>query len=509
MFPRQRPRGLNPKEIADWRHSKMEWYKSNQPIVAHWPWSILRMFQKEYGINQTGTRELQNQRVEAFLKNAFVSTREIAKHKELPAFIRFPFVLKTKATMFEECSILHIHKDVLKTKIIGNLANDPRDVFSLMMTCKSLQGLCQEMLCFLAQQRFGPQGTPKALMITTYYDQQQNKKEEKVEEERPTKRRALVTKKSLEELKKQVGLTGRDFKIRQMDNIEVDELVRLSIKKYGLIDNLKEVHANEAKKKAYYEQERQYVLEKSQGRLRQVNEKLQTAGYIGMDMYICSETQTCKWRNPRVLIILATFENGLEYKFTRYLKDATDWVYMKTDSPLGLPPSVEPQLFNKCLNAMGETAQIHPLAHFVVQALIEIKYRNYSFYGEVMTEEEWKERVCHVFCPKFLQTNPLPNRNDNTSLQNRQANDRLNLLGSWVCCWTRTSHVVRLICLSEQMSYQTASYQGWMHRFENKFVVNLALPATGIQYTFTVPRYIVQGGNVISLAHSLLTKKIF
>lgn len=471
MYPRQRPKNQSPQEVAKWNKSKVEWYKNNRP-VDEWPWSVLRAFQREYGIIQSGARDLQNQRVAAFLKNAFLSLKDITKKTELPSFTRFPFVLRTKTNMDDECSILHIHKDVLKSSILMRLVDEPQDLFSLMMTCKDLQGICQEMICYVAQQRFGPQGTPKALSLV---------------QRTPTNKKK---KQKVQDLKKTLGLTGRDFKISNAETTDVDRIIGLSIKKYGLVDNLPLVRENECKKKAYHEQERIYILKKVAERVMQANARFVEFGYQNMAVQLSEENSSCVWTDARTPTIMSAFQNDNDYRSITLLRDVNDWVFMRTDSKVGRP-DVPPDLFNLAMASLKDT--VHPLAYLVLQALAEIKHREYFFYGTHMEEDEWKKRVANVFAPEFLQQNPF-----DASLT--------SLKGSWVCCWTRESSHVRLYCISDKMQYQIGFYLERMRVFENRHEVRLGSPSTNMIYTFNVPRYVVKGEETICFGHVLLTK---
>lgn len=477
MYPRQRPSGLSKEEVKQWKKSKVEWYKTNRPVET-WPWSVLRLFQQENGISQSGARDLQNQRVNAFLKESFVSVKEIAKNTEIPQFTRFPFNLRFKKHMEEECSILHIHKDVLKNCIIRRLRDDPRSLFSLMLTCKDLQGLCQEMLCIISRERFGPQGTPRALMITTMYNNTTNQKKRKVSQD----------------LKRLCGVTGRDFKVSDNLNTDnTDDIIRVSIKKYGLIDNLEKVCENEAKKEAYFKLERAYILGQIDGRIQQVNDRFLHAGYQGLSVRFDNNSNTCVWTDSRIILVLVAFEYGNEYHASRMIKEVNDWVFMKTDSKVGTP-NVDPELFNIILPSIEpNTTSIHPLTHIVLESLMEIKHRDYYLYGRKMSEEDWKTRLSNLFSPLFSKRNPPPVE---------------IVSGAWLCCWMYENTHVKLLRLFETPQFRVSNYYEGMRTFENCYRIRLGLPATGLGYTSHVPMYIVKGFVNISFAHTLLIKEV-
>lgn len=474
MYPRQRPSGLSDEETKQWIKTKVDWYKNNKPVES-WPWSVLRLFQQENGISQSGARDLQNQRVNAFLKESFVSVREIAQNTEIPPFTRYPFNLRFKRIMEDECSILHIHKDVLKSFIIGRLVDDPRSLFSLMLTCKDLQGLCQEMLCRVAQERFGPRGTPRALMMTTNFESNTN----------------IVSKKRKisQDLKRMCGVTGRDFKASEDTNADnVDDIIRVSIKKYGLIDNLEKVRENEAKKEAYLQLERAYILGQVEGRIQQVNQRFVNFGYQGLSVRF--DNNTCAWTDLRITLVLMAFEYGNEYHASRVLKEVVDWVFMKTDSKVGRP-SVDPDLFNIALSAMdANVTTIHPLTHIVLESLMEIKHREYYLYGRKISEDDWKTRLANLFSPLFLERNPPP----------------IGVSGAWLCCWMHENTHVKLVRLFESPQYRISNYCEGMRNFEDRYRIRMGLPATGLGYASHVPMYILKGPVKISFAHALLIK---
>jgi hypothetical protein len=477
MYPRQRPNGLNPQEVLKWKTSKMEWYKVNQPVDT-WPWSVLRTFQKEYGISQSGARELQNERVVAFLKNAFVSSKDIAKKTDIPSFTRYPFILKNKS-VDGECSILHVHKDVLKSSVLMRLYDDPQSIYALMLTCKDLQGICQEMLCFIAQQRFGPQGTPKALMLVSCTVLKTKKQK--------------ISHTSIQKLKKNLGLTGRDFKVSNVESDDVNQIVQVSLKKYGLVDNLALVHENESKKKAYQKQEQAYIMQKIEERVEEVNARFLSFGYKGLAVRLSEDKTTCVWADSRIPDIMKAFQEDNDYRVSKLLGEVCQWVFMKTDSRVGVP-GVGSCEFNIAMTHMGVGEKIHPLAHLMLQTLADIKHRDYFFYDGPIGKDEWEKRVANVFSPDFLQKNPVPNSEGPR--------------GSWLCCWMRESSYVRLYCIADQMQFSVAAYYERMRVFENRYQTRLGIPSTGMSYTFNVPRHMIEKGHVISFAHVLLTKHI-
>jgi hypothetical protein len=285
------------------------------------------------------------------------------------------------------------------------------------------------------------------------------------------------------------GVTGRDFKASEDTNAEnVDDIIRVSIKKYGLIDNLEKVRENEAKKEAYLQLERAYILGQVEGRIQQVNQRFVNFGYQGLSVRF--DNNTCAWTDPRIPLVLMAFEYGNEYHASRVLKEVVDWVFMKTDSKVGRP-NVDPDLFNIALSAMdANVTTIHPLTHIVLESLMEIKHREYYLYGRKISEDDWKTRLANLFSPLFLERNPPP----------------IGVSGAWLCCWMHENTHVKLVRLFESPQYRISNYCEGMRTFEDRYRIRMGLPATGLGYASHVPMHILKGPVKISFAHALLIK---
>lgn len=525
-FPRQRPRNITPEAIKEWNDSKLEWYAAHRPVHT-WPWSILKEYQTKNNILTTGARELQNWRVERFLHGepAALSPvkRGIFYSDAYPEFTVFPY-----KTSYEQGSdqsgLLRVHRDTFVSKILLHLRLYPQAVFSLMLTCKDMQAVCQRYLVQLAQERFGPLGTPKALLCAALY-------EEKLPEEFSKKRkkrakRALFGEPSLppplageamganeslpppeagegttyfkKDLKAELCLTARDFKANNVHSTDVQTIIEIAIKKYGCIDNLPRVRALQERQVKARQDEKTFVQQSVAARLAQVNAYLTSVGYKGLRVQMISnDNNTIQFTDARVLLIIGTFENS-DYHAQHFLGCIRDWVNMQVERSVDsvcMPAvaMVPPLLFNTAMSSMSSAAPYHPLQPYVVRALIDVRHRNYMFYDRVITEQEWLERLAYVFSDHFRQRHkPEDMRPGNHS---------------YVCCWRRERPDVHIYHLHPQINSTPQQYSVWMKLIEQRFYLRLATPATGIPYAGIVPGYYVSGDRQVNFAHCLLTKK--
>lgn len=520
-FPRQRPRQLTPEAVEAWNRSKLEWYASSGRPVHTWPWSILKEFQTKNNILTTGSRELQNWRVERFLRGEPTTLSPVKRSTyysdALPVFTVFPHRPSYFFRDSDHSGILCIHRDVLETKILVHLHSDPQAIFALMLTCKDLQGVCQRLLCMLAQQRFGPLGTPKALLCAVLYEtkwpEEMAKKasrkrakvvppppaagEEQREEDSPPPP-AAGGKSSYfkKDLKAVLGLQGRDFKASNVHVTDVQTIIEIAIKKYGCLDNLPRVRQKQAQQVHAREQERAFVAKNVATRVAQVNAYFASLKYHGLAVEM--RDGVCTFTDARVPLILSTFENNNDYRVNHLLGSIRDWVNMQVERSMdsvcvpivGMVPNV---LFNTAMSNASSAEPYHPLQALVVQMLIDVRNHNYMFYDQIMTEGEWLERLGYVFSDHFRHRHRPETMHPGN--------------GSYVCCWRRGRPDMKIYDLNTQTQSTPLQYFAWMKLLDSHFHLRLATPATGIPYTGLMPTYYVAGGRQVNFAHCLLSKK--
>ena len=120
MFPRQKPRNATPEALKKWEEAKLEWWSKNKDPSA-WPWSVVRQFQAQHALLQTGSRELQNWRIQQFLAQKptlYSFKRKIVYKKEgLPLFTLLE-VPPPKISVDRKNTFLDVPKDVIQNHIL-------------------------------------------------------------------------------------------------------------------------------------------------------------------------------------------------------------------------------------------------------------------------------------------------------------------------------------------------------------------------------------------------------
>jgi hypothetical protein len=439
---------------------------------------------------------LQNWRVEQFLAGnpvLYSFKRTIPIKANIPNFTLFevPLIKRTPG----EISFLDIPKDVIQNHILIHLMEDPVGLFALMLTCKSLQATCHRLLLGLAQRRFGPFGTPMAVMCAAFYEQSLPRKrapKKKRTEEEPAPQEIAS-----ESLKEKLNLIWRDFKSSRLIVDDVDTLIRISIQKNGCIDNLKDIWQAKAQQAEARRLEEVYIQNNLPNRINEINSCLASKGYVGLSVKL-SEDGKVAWGNDCIYPILLLFECNNEFPANRFLQKITSYVLMQTEqlveTTCAYVKFIQPRLFNTAfVNLKGNTEPFHPLLYLAVQMLLEIRSRGFFFYDRVMLEEEWLGRLAYLFSDEFRaqhRTQDIPGS------------------GSYVCCWSNSDVSLRIICFSQSVQQPTFQhYCLWMRPWDPVYHLRLASPATGQYYTGYLPGHYISGGRVVYLAHCLMTKK--
>lgn len=490
MFPRQRPSSIKDVEgLQRYEGEKMQWYVENRQPHA-WPWSVLRSFQKKYDLPQTGCRELQNWRVAYFLKHPHTPIKHVIKHSVVPQFTRLPYVLKFR--LEEEASLLFVHNDVLKKHILVHLVDSPLDLFSLMFTCRTVQAACQELLCQIAQQRYGPLGTPKALHFAETTKMATIPRGDK-------RRKKDLDGLSQEKIRDSLHLVTRDFKSSNIYVEDVDNLVCIAIRKYGCLENFDTFKTILAQTEAAREAERVYIQECVPERLKTLNTHIsKVMKYEGISLEEEPLGGKLRWSDPRVPLIFWAFQNGTTYQTDQLLKSLREWVNMQVEHSISRACSrfsfYTPIEFNTAIKYMHQaTTLLHPLLPYLIQILMDIKQRNYFFYDDTISREEWLQYLAFLFSPTFSTYNPIPQPEE--------------VEGSWVCCWQKNKSYVRLYRLSSKVDTNTIDYYNWMRMIENRYHIRLASPSTGIPYSGLLPQHYIKESTLSSFGHALLIKK--
>ena len=505
-FPRQKPRNASPEELKQFEENKLRWWSENKPVAA-WPWCVLRQFQAQHFILQSGSRELQNWRVQQFIAGqptlfSFKKKIHLGYNKELPTF-----TLLNAARPLDEStitgfglvnSLLSIPKDVIRSHILVYLQDDPVALFALMLSCRLLQPICHNLLFSLAQRRFGPLGTPKAVMCAAFY-------EGSLPRERTKRRRTAQGSKGEDEeqeeiskdiLKEKLNLIARDFKFSRIISSDVDSLIKASIEKNGCIDNLRIIWEAKAQEVEARTRENAFVQTQVETRIEEINRSLVQKGYSGLNFKINEQKVT--WGSNCILPILTIYESNSEYNARRFLKNVEDYVFMRTEisaeKVTAFVRFVQPVLFNIAFQNMnGDSTPFFPLLHLVIQMLLEIKLRGYVFYDRVMTEQEWNSRLSYIFSKEFRANHPP---------------DAFKGSGSYVCFWSNVDPRIRIYTMTQKEDHPTAMhYHQWLRPWDPSYHLRLASPSTGQWYGGYIPGYYINIGVKIFMAHCLLTKK--
>jgi hypothetical protein len=508
---------MTAEAMKEWNDQKLEWYATHQPDVSTWPWSILKEYQTKHNILTTGARELQNWRVERFLRGEPTVLSPVKRgvyySDELPVFTVFPHT-STYEQPPDASGLL---------RILERLRDDPRAIFCLMLTCKDLQSVCHRLLVALAQQRFGPLGTPKALMCAVLYEANMPEELKRKAAKRRKVKRTLFEEGAAaaadaevplhppqggeeegdprtffkRDLKSALHLSARDFKASNTHVNNVQTIIEIAIAKYGCVDNLPRVREQQRMQSEARTIEKRYVSNHVAERLAQVNAYFSLMGYRGVSVCLVDEKK-CAFEDARVLLITSTFCNGNDYQTHHLLGCIQAWVFMEVERTIDhvctpLSGIVLPLLFNTAMEQTSNAEPYHPLQPLVVQMLMDVRHRNYMFYDQFMSEKDWLARIGYVFSDHFRQQHkPSEMRAGN---------------GSYVCCWRRDRIEMRIYHVNAQINASSHHYFVWMKMLAERYHLRLATPATGIAYTGVVPSYYVAGPRQVNFAHCLLAKK--
>lgn len=487
-FPRQRPRNIKSgREMDAWNASKLAWFATHKP-VREWPWSIIKEYQTKHHILASGARELQNWRVERHVRGEVTLISPASKRAyysdELPAFTVFPYtptyLLRADPSV---SGLLRLDRNVVETQIVVHLYDDPRDVFSLMLTCKDMQGMCHNVLMRLARTRFGPLGTPKALMCAV---------EHEMEAKQKTKRRKTE---GSNKLRDALMLEARDFRLDKWRYANVSDLIARSIEKYGCIDRLPAVRAQLQAQKDVRQEERRFVESNAPARLQQVNAFLRTVLGYATEVAVRFDEKKLVFVDGRVELVLSAFENGTNMRPQLWLGTVSGWIGMHSDSTMdavckSMLSMVPPALLNHALKYTQSTKPFHPLQHLVVQALMDVRHRNFFFYDRIMDESDWMQRLAYAFSEHFQK--------DTTAVIES---------GSYVCCWQHNRPEMRIYHLNHEAQATHTQYSVWMKLLSQRYTLRIATPSTGIDYAGAIPNYIVSQMRAVSFGHCLLSKK--
>lgn len=495
-FPRQRPHNASPEELKKFEQEKLKWWCDNKPVSA-WPWSVLRQFQIQHFILQSGARELQNWRIQQFLAGeptlfSFKKKIHLGHNKTLPTFT----LLKGESvTPQDSTCFLIIPKDVIWTHILVYLQDDPVALFALMLSCRTLQPMCHKLLFDMAQRRFGPLGTPRAVMCAAFYEGSLPRG--RVKRRKKTQGEEEDDGMSRNRLKEKLNLIARDFKSLHVVSSDVDSLIKASIEKNGCIDNLSVIWDANAKQVDARKRENAFIQTKLQTRVAEINTCLEQKGYIGLKFSIDND-QKITWENPCILPILSIYESNNEYSARRFLKNVEDYVYMSTEASAervtAFVKFVEPILFNTAFIGMGGSCNepFFPLLYLVVQMLLEIRLRGYVFYDRVITENEWLSKLAYLFSKEF---------------QLLHQPDEFKGPGAYVCLWSGSDSRIRIMWMRHQEENPTLlHYYQWLRPWDAAYHLRLASPSTGQCYGY-IPGYYLQPAVKSFMAHCLITKK--
>lgn len=483
MFSRQCPSHLSGQEAEKWKSDKQKWIIENES-PDKWPWSVLQTFLGDNNLIKAGSREVQVWRVKEFLLHPLPNIKHIIKRYETPPlFLRFPHRIRKT----DEPNILNVPKDVLKNKILIHLIDSPLTLFSLMMTCKDMQGVCQEALCILAQQEYGPNGTPMALMCASHYMNQSQLLQKKPSKK---KRKTLSVPTSVKkDLLKNLYVSetkwihGRDV----YDSIKATIIE--SIKQNGCIDGLIQITTAKEQHKKAKELEITFVKENTLRRISYVNEYFQNImHYKGLDVVLSDDGERCEWKSKRTESILYPFSER-HHQQVYLLENIEQWVFMKTNQSLTTvcntalfaPVDLFNVAFTQCT-----LPTVHPLVKLILENLLEIRARGFSFYGGIMTEQDWFNRLAYIFSSTFEEKTP-PFAD-----------------GSWLCCWKEAQPEIELYYISEHVRLYVHDYVADTQLLRQKNNMFLGSPATNIAYHFKVPTHFIGISKFIALAHCIL-----
>lgn len=237
------------QRFTEWSDKCKEEYGSmdDQAFEALGPTSIARLL-KAFNIRVSKSTVLNKWRWRQFCGN-----RAVLKPKNKTEFLPPPrtYLMLPHNTRYDQMEGLQrIPINVVYAHILP-LFDDPRDIASLMLTCRQFQKMCHCKLLLLAQQRYGQDGaSPKAILLECAL------------------RTNMLTQKMLR-------LTPRGYALA---NSNPTKLVQQVILEHGCVDYLSVASKVMQEQRDAMAMEQAFIVEQSVLRMRIVNDCLASAG---------------------------------------------------------------------------------------------------------------------------------------------------------------------------------------------------------------------------------------